>query len=199
MCLSQEGFQDDLNQEGLKSFADMLCIRAWELAPHIIRDDTFTHYRDDALQVTCRRLLQMPVTQLFEMKAKSVEELEAFLRHALRNNYRQVIRDEKRRYNVALSNLTKTDDEVEDTAALVERDDFRAYACQLVDKALDTLTPYERAVWILRKRVGWSHKHIAKRLRTRELVTRKEGAIRKTCHMAERKLKAFLEAGGYMD
>ena len=39
---------------------------------------------------------------------------------------------------------------------------------QWVEQALQTLSPYERAVWILQQRWAWPFERIAKRLRTRD-------------------------------
>jgi DNA-directed RNA polymerase specialized sigma24 family protein len=66
-------------------------------------------------------------------------------------------------------------------------------AVALIDQALQTLSPYERAVWVLRQRLGWRFERIAKRLRTRDLQRRKAKALHVANHRAKQKIKVFLE------
>jgi DNA-directed RNA polymerase specialized sigma24 family protein len=67
-------------------------------------------------------------------------------------------------------------------------------AQDFVEQALQTLSPYERAVWILRERYEWSFRHISKRLRTHDGKRRKEATLTVAYYRATRKIEAFLKA-----
>jgi RNA polymerase sigma factor (sigma-70 family) len=193
MHAPDEVLQGNEDRLSLRSFESILYNKVIELSYDVIKGNNLDHYRDDAVQVTCIRLLQMPILFFSDMYQKSSKDLEAYLRRAIWNNYLQILRTDKHLVRVGLKELRRPAYDVDDPTVTVEDDDFRSYARQVVDKALDTLSAYEKAVWVLRKRVGWPYSRIAKRLRTRNFERRKAATIRKTFHMAERKIGTFLK------